>query len=329
MVFLGWVSVSATEHEEVEEVFSGEALPVSKDTFSILSWNIGYAGLGDAMDFFYDGGKGVRPSESYHEKCLSGIKRSLSIHGQSDILLLQETDTLAKRSWYKPLHKKLMETAPAYIAFYAQNYDVAFVPLPLSEPMGRVHSGLFSLSRYQAEEVLRYALPGDYSWPYSLFMPNRCILLIRYNLTRSRDLVVVNLHNSAFDEGGGQRLKQLEFIHDLAVKEFKKGNYVILGGDWNLNPPGWSPEMISNGDKAVQVNPSFPDTLFEEWTFAYDAGLPTNRSLYQPYMKGRTTTTLLDFFLVSPNIEVIGVKTFDLAFRHSDHQPVRIEVVLK
>ena len=36
------------------------ALPL--DTFSIMSWNIGYAGLGSKEDFFYDGGQMVRPT---------------------------------------------------------------------------------------------------------------------------------------------------------------------------------------------------------------------------------------------------------------------------
>ncbi|MBE0649927.1 MAG: hypothetical protein IH595_03700, partial [Bacteroidales bacterium] len=35
---------------------------VQDSIISILSWNIGYAGMGAETDFFYDGGKMVRPS---------------------------------------------------------------------------------------------------------------------------------------------------------------------------------------------------------------------------------------------------------------------------
>ncbi len=35
---------------------------ISDSTFTFLSWNIGYCGLGADMDFFYDGGKMVRTS---------------------------------------------------------------------------------------------------------------------------------------------------------------------------------------------------------------------------------------------------------------------------
>ena len=55
---------------------------VTGKTVSLLSWNIGYAGLGKDEDFFMDGGKKVRPdSKKVVEKYFNGVtdERSFSI----------------------------------------------------------------------------------------------------------------------------------------------------------------------------------------------------------------------------------------------------------
>ena len=44
---------------------------------------------------------------------------------------------------------------------------------------------------------------------------------------------------------------------------------------------------------------------------------------------GKTFVTLIDFYLVSPNIRVEEVKGINIKFRYSDHQPVRLKVSLE
>ena len=44
----------------------------SKDTFTLMSWNIGYAGLGKEMDFFYEGGRRVKPDPEEFQNYLDG-----------------------------------------------------------------------------------------------------------------------------------------------------------------------------------------------------------------------------------------------------------------
>lgn len=329
LAFLVWVSVSKASLPDKQVIQKVDALPLAPDTFAILSWNLGYASLGDSMDFFYDGGEGVRPNKAYTEKSAQGIIRSLNLQKKPDILLFQEVDTLAKRSWYLPLHQRLSDNYPAYASFFSLNYDAAFVPLPLHDPMGAVQSGLLSLSRYQPAEVVRYALPGEYSWPSRLFMLNRCIQVLRFSLLSGKDLIIVNLHNSAFDANGEQRIQQVLFLQNLLKEEYHKGNYVIAGGDWNQNPPGWNPEAISNGDKAARIEPPLSDSLFMGWTYAYDPEIPSNRFLNSSYVRGTTITSTIDFFLLSPNVELIEVSTGDLGFRHSDHQPVMVRLKLR
>jgi endonuclease/exonuclease/phosphatase family metal-dependent hydrolase len=43
-----------------------------------------------------------------------------------------------------------------------------------------------------------------------------------------------------------------------------------------------------------------------------------------PYVKGETFETVIDGFLISPNLEIINTKTHDLGFKNSDHNPVTV-----
>ena len=60
--------------EAAEVLTPKEQLPMLlKDTLVFYDWNIGYCGLGKESDFFYDGGKMVRPSQQISEKNLNGF----------------------------------------------------------------------------------------------------------------------------------------------------------------------------------------------------------------------------------------------------------------
>jgi endonuclease/exonuclease/phosphatase family metal-dependent hydrolase len=56
--------------------------------------------------------------------------------------------------------------------------------------------------------------------------------------------------------------------------------------------------------------------------------LPTNRRVKAPYTQGTTLTTVIDFFLLSPNVQSVEVKNMDMGFQYSDHQAVRLKVKL-
>jgi len=55
--------------------------------------------------------------------------------------------------------------------------------------------------------------------------------------------------------------------------------------------------------------------------------LQTERSLHA-YDPATTTTTVIDVFLLSPNIKNVSVECINLDFENSDHNPVRIKVKL-
>jgi endonuclease/exonuclease/phosphatase family metal-dependent hydrolase len=116
----------------------------------------------------------------------------------------------------------------------------------------------------------------------------------------------------------------------VALAEFAKGNYVVLGGDWNQCPPHFRFDTFMPGNTQGYLQGNLPVDFFpDDWTFAYDPTVPTNRKARDPYSKGKTFETLIDFFLVSPNVHLHVVHGIDQAFQYSDHQPVMITITLQ
>ncbi len=71
-----------------------------------------------------------------------------------------------------------------------------------------------------------------------------------------------------------------------------------------------------------------PDFMPDGWSWAFDNSAPTNRQNYQAFIKGENGTTCLDYYLTSPNVEVLETRVIDLDFENSDHNPVFLKIVL-
>ena len=328
-LFLGYQSLTAYRPAGVEPI-AINCLPGSySDTLNLVSWNIGYAGLGKEMDFFYEGGTMVRPKHEQAKAYLKGIIEHLSSFEQPDFILLQEVDTLAHRSWDVNQYKAISSHFADYCPAFALNYK-AWVPMPMTEPMGRVRAGLMTLSRQAPLEVTRHAYADGYSWPMSLFMLNRCFMVARYQTESQKQLVVINLHNSAFSDAAEIREKELAALKSFMETESGKGNYVIAGGDWNQNPAPLKNPTVDKTYRFRFIHPPIPDDFLPVgWQYAWDPLHSTNRDVDIPYTIGTTTSTIMDFFVISPDIELLFVKTLPTGFDVSDHQPVEMKVVLK
>ncbi|MEX0987953.1 MAG: endonuclease/exonuclease/phosphatase family protein [Bacteroidales bacterium] len=322
IVFLAYATIDNYSPPPDERLFETETPDILADsTFSMVTWNIGYAGLDSTMDFFYDGGKMVRPERENTIRNLKNILLTLEYFNGTDFILLQEVDEKSKRSYRINIYDKIVTLFDPYHSSFARNYDVAFVPLPPTEPMGKVVSGLQTLSAPTPVEVKRYSFPGNYSWPMNLFMLDRCFMVNRYPLTGGNDLVVINTHNSAYDDGS-LRAQQMAYLKNFLSYEYAAGNHVVAGGDWNQCPPDFAPafpEDIFDRDDLTYIEDGYPE---QGWSWAYDPKIPTNRRVMIPYTQGKTPATVIDFFLLSPNIELIEVKGMELGFAASDHQPV-------
>lgn len=327
-LFLGYMTVTDYDPKPIESASiegKGISIPDSTHEFSFMIWNIGYAGLGEKSDFFFDKGKGVRMDEATTKEYLDGITEYIKQSANTDFILLQEVDIDSKRSWHTDQTKQLGAAIPNTVSSVAINYDSKFVPQPVTNPYGKCKGGLLSISKYQPTSATRIALTPDASWPVGLFMLDRCLLEWRFPYN-GKELVVYNLHLSAYDDGTVKQ-SQMDTLKNVLLKEYAKGNYVIAGGDWNQAPPGYK-TPLEGVASIVQMNA--PDVFpAEDWKWAFDTTTPTNRKLNEPYIAGQTGIDILDFFVLSPNIEILEVKGQDLGFKNSDHQPVKLKVKTK
>ncbi len=312
------------------EVINVDSPPTEvNDTLSLVTWNIGYCGLGAEMDFFYEGGTMVRPGKENYDKYLGGVIGRLDSFENPDFILLQEVDTLAKRSWYANQHRLISNKFSDFHSFFAMNYN-AWVPMPVLQPMGKVQAGLMLMGKAVPVAMERHAFNSGYTWPMSLFMLKRCYLLARYNAGNGKQLVLVNTHNSAFGDAAEIREKELSQLKTIMLEEYSKGNYVVIGGDWNQSPAVFDSTAIHVNYLVKTIKPPIPsDFLPAGWKYAFDPSHPTNRDVDIPYTEGKTKTTLIDFFVLSPNLGLISAKTIPNGFKESDHQPVTLKIELK
>jgi len=328
--------ISDYKPEEKELISQSDNPSVLDDslTLSLLTWNIGYAGLDKDMDFFYDGGTKVITPEKNCLENISGISDFLLQNDTIDFILLQEVDRDSKRSYRIDQYEKIDSSLSDHKSFFAKNYDVFFVPTPLSKPMGKVVSGIATYSKYTPVSSIRYSLPGDFGFPTQLFYLDRCFMANRYKVENGMELVLINTHNEAFDEGGEIRKAQMESLKEFVMKEYNAGNYVIVGGDWNQYPPDFRPAFSANKVFTGIVG-NFNLTGIEsdympgEWKWIYDQTTPSVRTLMAAYDPATTPASVCDIFLISPNIESVSVKCHHLGFANSDHNPVIMQVKLR
>jgi endonuclease/exonuclease/phosphatase family metal-dependent hydrolase len=318
---------------------------ITSPILSFLNWNIGFAGLGAKSNFFYDSnqsfffsdGKMVRSPEAFVDENLKGIIDFIQSN-PTDFVLLQEVDRSSKRSYYRNQHDLISAKLNGYSQHFAFNYQVARVIIPLFNPwnvLGKVASGLSSFSTYNPISSDRYQYPGKYNWPDYLFHLDRCMSVQRYptSLVSDKELVVVNTHNSAYD-GGYLKPLEMTYLKGFLLAEYEKGNYVVVGGDWNQNPPGVSNDEVSIAAGVLPSTSYQPSQIDEKfmpgnWQWVFDPTVPTSRSLVDVLDYGRTSVALIDYYLISPNIEAIEVKGFNLKFQYSDHNPVMMNIRLK
>ncbi len=329
---LAWLTLTDYKPAEIETLKisnnSGKSLP---EEFTILNWNIGYGALGADADFFFDGGETVITPKDDYNRYKQGILNFVD-NTDADVYYFQEVDTKSKRSHYDDQYEQLSDILPNYSRTFAVNYQVAFIPPPalFKTSMGVVNAGLAMFSKFDLDESARFSLPGGYSWPKSTLFLDRCMIVSRITTEDGANVVLINTHNSAYDQGGFIKRDQLQFIKKFAEKEYEAGNYVIIGGDWNSYMPGTDGDTFKAEEKASVYNQGMPDGWeIKDWNWGFDPTVSSSRSLLNTYKKGRNFECVIDGFLLSPNIKIKKVLTHDLGFKFSDHNPVEITVELK
>ena len=327
---VGYLTIREYRPDAVEAVEPGNGTDTMKigDSFTVLTYNTGYAGLSKDEDFFMDGGSKVQPeSQALVEHNMKGISSILEKQN-ADVYFLQEVDRDSKRSFHID-EQKYYENALELPGMFACNFKCDFVPYPLP-PIGKVTSGLVTMTDLNVTDASRIALPESFTWPVKTCNLKRCMLETRIPLEGSdKELVMINFHLEAYDSGEG-KIAQSKMLAEKLEAEYEKGNYVIAGGDFNQTFEGMEKYPIHNQDDWVPGVVSTED-IPEGFSFAVSDHVPTCRLLNGPYSGNYDDSQVyvLDGFIVSDNIQVQKVENIDTQFEYTDHQPVRLEAILK
>lgn len=303
------------------------------EVYTAVTQNLGFGAYTADFTFFMDGGTESR-AESFEsaERCiLAGAAQVSSF--DPDFILFQEVDLDSTRSHHMNQYAILSERFPDYSRIYAVNYDSAYLMYPLTEPHGASYSSLATFSRFGITSAVRRSLPISTSFSKFLDL-DRCYSVSRVPTDNGRELVIYNVHSSAYGGSDEIRTAQMTMLLGDMKAEYDRGNYVVCGGDFNHDFTGDSTQSL-NGGAEVDFGwaQPFPDHLIPEGItkctdYKKDVIRPTCRNCDVPYEAGNFTI-IVDGFLVSDNVECVSVENIVTDFCYSDHNPVVLQFRLK
>ena len=306
-------------------------------SYALVCWNIGFGAYEDDYSFFMDGGT---ESWAWSEERLWKNLDEIAVVIESlqpDLLLLQEVDFDATRTY----HVDEMEFLRTYNGIdadtdsvFAVNYDSPFLFYPFIRPHGASRAGLLTRSALTIESGLRRSLPIE-TGVTKLVDLDRCYSVARLPVENGKTLCLYNLHLSAYTSDGKIADEQLAMLLNDMQAEYENGNYVVGGGDFNKDLLGASGEIfgVAGGENDTWAQPipegTIPAGLSLVAPFDPDHPVASCRTANEPYNEETTFRVTVDGFLVSDNVEAVSAAVVDAGYRYSDHNPVYMDFLLK
>ena len=309
---------------------------VAKDTtYTIVTQNLGFGAYSQDFTFFMDGGKESwgRSKEEVTENINAGATTVKSY--LPDFVLFQEVDFDSTRSYHIDESKLLLDKFNDYAFTTAVNYHSAFLMYPLTKPHGSSNSEIMTLSKYAITSGIRRSLPIS-TGVSKLLDLDRCYSKSRVAVEGGKELVLYNVHLSAYGNSDEIRTAQMTMLFNDMKEEYEAGNYCVCGGDFNHDFTGDSTQKLNAGSGTTEFGwaQPFPADLLAEYPCLsrctdYENGelKATCRNCDVPYKEGNFTI-IVDGFLVTSNVTCQKVKNIKTDFTYSDHSPVVMEFKL-
>lgn len=337
-VYVAYVFISYSRIEDnlqlevaVEESLDGKFVSVDKE-YTVVSQNLGFGAYTADFTFFMDGGKESRARSAESVKsCIT--KGAETVAGFApDFILFQEVDLDSTRSHHIDQLAMLDDLFCGYSYASAINYDSAYLFYPIFSPHGASKSSIATFSNVNITSSLRRSLPISDGISKILDL-DRCYSVSRVPVENGKELILYNVHTSAYGSDDSIRTAQLTMLFDDMKAEYEKGNYIVCGGDFNHDFTGDSSLKLNGDNSDYGWAQPFPDELIPEGfskcdSYDSDLLLPSCRNCDIPYKKGNYTI-IVDGFFVSDNIECTFVENVQTEFEYSDHTPVVMKFKLK
>ena len=302
------------------------------DEYAIVTQNVGFGAYTDDFTFFMDGGveSWAKSPESVIE-CINAAAEEVSSL-EPDFILFQEVDFDSTRSYHIDEQEILRAAFPQMAEVDAVNYHSAFLMYPLTQPHGSSNSSMVTFSSVGITGALRRSLP--ISTGFSKFLDlDRCYTISRVPTENGKELVLFNVHLSAYGGSDEIRAAQMNMLFGDMLAEYQKGNYVVCGGDFNHDFTGNSTQVLNGGEMTdfgwAQPFPAemLPEGLTRCDNYTDGKVEPTCRNCDIPYEEGNFTI-IVDGFLVSDNVTVTYLENVQTGFTYSDHNPVLMRFTL-
>ena len=317
VIFYFWASSSFYSHSDYYKIvnFKKED-PVNKDTFSIMTYNIGYlSGLNNNLPFL-----------TSQNTVISNLTKAINIIStlNPDFIGFQEIDFCSKRSHFTNQFDSIAKDAGFRMGAMAVNWDKRYVPFPYWPPsvhFGRILSGQAILSKYDIKEnmVVKLPKPASNAFYYNAFYLDRLIQSATIYLPANRIIRIINVHLEAFDQETRELQSGLlvKYLMDLPDDL----NYLLIG-DFNSRPP-YNGVNLNNEETirnllAIGLVPAVDEKTYN-----------SNPEQYLTF-NSRNPVEKIDYIFYNPEkirkIDTYVVKDMgDI----SDHLPVIMKFVLK
>lgn len=312
--FLNWTPRAV---EVVPVVRVGESGPPLSpgEGFRVVTWNIQYAGT-RRHHFFYDGGPAVHVPETDVTEALAAIV-AVVLHLDADLVLLQEVDRGSDRTGRVDELATILARVPMPAWVGTPIHRSRYIPHPRGEPLGAIDLHQVILSRRALRCARRFALSPLKESPTRRFFNLKRALLV----AESGAVSVATTHLSAFSRGDGTMPRQVAEIQRWIDE---RGDQPwILGGDFNLLPPGDSPGRLgAGGAEYADPTPPIAPLLARARSVIPPADLldPVHRTYLPP---GATAPDrVLDYLFVSPHFKVRRAWVEPVPIWLSDHWPL-------
>lgn len=325
------------DNQYLEENMAGEYSYFGEDSkildtskaYNIMTYNIGYGANTDKYSFFMDGGKESRAESE--ENLIADICEIANVINMTnpDFFFLQEIDTYGTRTYHVNELELLNKFMRGYYYNFAMNYDSAYLPYPIWEPIGANTSGIVTYSRISLREGIRRSLPiaDDFS---KLLDLDRCYSKSKILTDNDNYLCLYNVHLSAYSSDESVQNGQLNMLLGDMENEYKMGNYVICGGDFNHN---LRKESV---DSDLSWTKDFPrEMLPKGFLLVLDKASAENtshnscRNTDIPYDPEKSFTVTVDGFIISDNIRMNYYTHAIWDYAYSDHDPVVMQFFLR
>jgi endonuclease/exonuclease/phosphatase family metal-dependent hydrolase len=330
--------------------------------YTAMTYNIGFGAYNHPFSFFMDQGYRAdgTPTQGTQSRVANEQTEVDDTNGAAahafaadpDFALFQEVDVSGDRS--ANVDQKALITSAAeqdlkalpgvagkvdgLDSVYATNFHTPYFQYPVLNPIGTTRdSGILTYSQFQIDQATRVSLPVTSSWPAMYFDYDRCLQVMRLPVVgadgqpSAHQLVLINLHLSAYDSGGVIRDQQMKVLSGILQQEYNAGNWVIVGGDFN-QALGDSYSKFKNQMQVPDwIQPFDAAKIPAHFSMVYADNFetqPTNRDDSVPYVDGYNYQTTIDGFIVSDNVQA-ATHIINTDYDVSDHNPVQLTFALK